>query len=267
MWLAGMPGDSGTVSWPSFLLACSWDWSSHLSESGEWDPPKDLYEGFIPGCLLATAGRLPGRTGLGDEWDPEPKTRGYVGRGLPRRAPEPETRGHVGQIKGQAGWGLPRSVPRAWEEGARHVGSPEKGPRAPDQGTGGVGVSQEVSPEPRTRGHTVWGLPRRVLEPGRKDSWGGVSREGSWSAGTVDMQGGVSREGSRVLRVLWAGSVGGMGGSAPGPPAEKQLARCRPVFSAAGWAAQLCGLPGVCVCECCPAGVPGKGCVSPVCRG
>ena len=111
MWLAGTPGDSGAVSWPSFLLACSWDWSSHLSESGEWDPPKDLYEGFIPGCLLATAGRLPGRTGLGDEWDPEPKTRG-----------------HVGQIKGQAGWGLPRSVPRAWEEGARHVGSPEKGP-------------------------------------------------------------------------------------------------------------------------------------------
>lgn len=86
-----------------------------------------------------------------------------MGRGLPRRAPEPETRGHVGGSRGRQG-----------------------------------GVSREVSPEPRTRGHTVWGLPRRVLEPGRKDSWGGVSREGSWSAGTVGMQGGVSREGSET---------------------------------------------------------------------
>lgn len=174
MWLAGMPGDSSTVSWPSFLRACSWDWSTHLSESGEWDPPKDMYEGFIPGCLLATAGWLPGRTGLGDEWDPEPKTRGHVRQGFLRRVPEP----------GRTG-----SWARVSREGLR---SPRPGGmRGGSRGRQG-GVSREVSPEPRTRGHTVWGLPRRVLEPGRKDSWGGVSREGSWSAGTVGMQGGVS---------------------------------------------------------------------------
>ena len=137
MWLAGMPGDSSTVSWPSFLRACSWDWSTHLSESGEWDPPKDMYEGFIPGCLLATAGWLPGRTGLGDEWDPEPKTRGHVRQGFLRRVLEP----------GRTG-----SWARVSREGLR---SPRPGGmRGGSRGRQG-GVSREVSPEPGKRGHAV----------------------------------------------------------------------------------------------------------------
>lgn len=42
MRLAGVPGDGIIVSWLSFLPACSWVWSTRLSDSGERNPLKDL---------------------------------------------------------------------------------------------------------------------------------------------------------------------------------------------------------------------------------